>query len=375
MSAGPFDPVCLAAALGGTYLCSASANSINQLIEVRNDAAMNRTAKRPLPAGRISREHAIGWATFAGVAGVGTLALGTDCVTASLGATTLGLYTLVYTPMKQRTPLNTWVGAVVGAIPPVMGWTAAGGSLLSLEAATLGSALFLWQMPHFFALAWMYRADYAQGGYRMIPLHDPSGERTSALCFEYSLYLAALPPLCWASGLTSCMFAIESTLFNGVLLAAAWRFRSNSSRGQAHARRLFLVSLAYLPIFFGCLLLHQRRQPATLAAATDDDASSVSPLEEPLERIRARGRELCLHEQVVEMQAAADDGASAAAPSGASGRADAATPPAIGGADGEEATGNATGSTRCPVFVAEAVGGHVRSSAQRAQQAAASAQP
>ena len=113
------------------------------------------------------------------------------------------LYTVVYTPMKQRTPLNTWVGAVVGAIPPVMGWTAAGGALLSPEAFTLGAALFCWQMPHFFALAWMYRADYAQGGYRMVSLHDPTGSRTASLCLEYSLYLSALPPLCWALGITS----------------------------------------------------------------------------------------------------------------------------------------------------------------------------
>jgi len=293
MASGPIDPVCFASVLGGTFLMSASANSFNQLIEIRNDAAMNRTAKRPLPSGRISPTHARGWASLAGMAGVGTLFAGTNCMTAGLGATTLGLYTLVYTPMKQQTPLNTWVGAVVGAIPPVMGWTAAGGSLMSLEAATLGTALFLWQMPHFFALSWMYRNDYAQGGYRMIPLHDPSGAKTSALCLEYSLYLAALPPICWATGLTSCMFAVESAAFNGVLILAAWRFYSNSERGQAHARRLFLASLAYLPIFFGCLLIHQRRP-----ALTTEDELAAAPLDESLERIRTRGRELCVHEHI-----------------------------------------------------------------------------
>ena len=127
MASGPIEPVCFASVLGGTFLMSASANSFNQLIEIRNDAAMNRTAKRPLPSGRISPTHARGWASLAGMAGIGTLFAGTNCMTAGLGATTLGLYTLVYTPMKQQTPLNTWVGAVVGAIPPVMGWTAAGG--------------------------------------------------------------------------------------------------------------------------------------------------------------------------------------------------------------------------------------------------------
>lgn len=121
------DWVGLTSALGGTFLCASSANSFNQLMEVRNDAAMNRTAKRPLPSGRISPMHAAGWATGAGAAGLTTLVLGTDYTTTALGAATLGLYTLAYTPMKQRSPLNTWVGAVVGAIPPVMGWTAGGG--------------------------------------------------------------------------------------------------------------------------------------------------------------------------------------------------------------------------------------------------------
>ena len=346
MTVGPLDPICLASTLGGTFLCSASANTFNQLIETKNDAAMNRTAKRPLPSGRISHTHALGWASVAGVTGVGSLALGANCVTAGLGLTTLGLYTLVYTPMKQRTPLNTWVGAVVGAIPPVMGWTAGGGALLTPEAATLGAALFLWQMPHFFALSWMYRDDYAQGGYKMIPLHDPAGERTSALCLEYSLYLAALPPICWAAGLTSCMFAIESVAFNGALLLAAWRFHSNSSRGQAHARRLFLVSLGYLPLFFGCLLLHQRRQTHSATVEEDEEATlahAAGSMDEPLERIRAKGRELCIHEQIV---------------SGASG--------GIGGKhdDGSSAAPTADEAAargRCPVALAEAAAGQVMS--------------
>ena len=172
MASGPLDLPCLASALGGTFLLAGSANSFNQIIETRNDAAMNRTSKRPLPSGRISREHALCWASFSGAAGIATLALGTNCMTTALGATTLGLYTLAYTPMKQTSPWNTWVGAVVGALPPVMGWTAAGGGLLTMEAAVLGSSLFLWQMPHFFALAWMYRNDYQAGGYQMVPAHS-----------------------------------------------------------------------------------------------------------------------------------------------------------------------------------------------------------
>jgi len=202
------------------------------------------------------------------------------------------------------------MGAVVGAIPPVMGWTAAGGALISAEAAALSSALFLWQMPHFLALAWMYRNDYMQGGYKMVPLTDPTGERTASLCLQYSVYLALLPPACWAAGVTSCMFAVESVGFNGLLLLAAFRFRQNHQRGQAHARRLFLASLAYLPVFFACLLLHQNRQPITarLAEEVVDDGYN-----DARDRLLSRGRQLCLHEHIVHPPAADADGTIASA--------------------------------------------------------------
>ena len=237
----------------------------------------------------------------------------------------------------------------------------------------------------------MYRDDYRQGGYQMIPLHDPTGQTTARLCLEYSLYLAALPPLCWAAGLTSCMFAVESVAFNGLLIGAAWRFcascrrldavwpfaaallrdprssaraaaDSNSSRGQAHARRLFLASLAYLPVFFGCLMLHHRRQPNTASVAAEDASAAHEAVEEalgaalpaahtrvgvpvgglaavvdePRERLLARGRELCIHEQMVADYRAADRPADRR-PEGA-------------------ASGAALG---CPVVVAEAVSGQV----------------
>ena len=276
------DAICPAttgAVLGGTFLCAASANSFNQIIEIPYDALMARTKLRPLPSERISPAHATAWASAAGLTGIGTLALGTNPITAVLGGGTLALYTLVYTPMKRTTHLNTWVGSVVGALPPLMGWTAGGGSLASPEAAVLFSALFLWQMPHFLALAWLYRADYAQGGYRMLSLGDTSGSRTAGACMEYSVYLALLPPACWAAGVTSCMFPLESIGFNGVFLLAAYRFYSHSS-SQAHARRLFLASLAYLPVMFACLLLHQRRakdEEGLEIAATVTPALALTP--------------------------------------------------------------------------------------------------
>lgn len=305
MSPGTIDVPAIAAACTGTFLLSASANSFNQIIEIPYDSIMARTRQRPLPSERISPAHATAWASASGIGGLATLAICTNPLTTALGGSTLALYTLVYTPMKRTSPFNTWVGAVVGALPPVMGWTAAGGSLVTPETAVLFGSLFLWQMPHFFALAWLYRKDYELGGYRMLPLTDPEGDRTSWLCLEYSVYLCLLPPACWAAGLTSCMFPLESIGFNGALLLAAWRFRAQEQRGQAHARRLFLTSLVYLPIFFACLLLHQKRAPAEPLEAgviAEDDANR-----DAINRMRSRGRELCLHEKHVALEEAEAD--------------------------------------------------------------------
>ena len=313
------DPQLLLATLGGTFLCSASANCFNQIIETDRDARMARTAKRPLPSGRISPLHAAAWACSAGASGVGILAFGANPETAALGAATIFLYTSVYTPMKVRSPWNTWVGAVVGAIPPVMGLTAAGGSIVSIESAMLGGSLFLWQIPHFLALAWMYRVDYAHGGYQMVPLTDPTGELTASLCLEYTAYLSALPLACWGLGMTTCMFPIESLAFNGLMLGAAMRFKQEHGN-TAHAKRLFYVSLLYLPFFFFCLLLHQRNpelatrpQPAeqldAWAARAAERAVSgrgappalAGELNDPLDprpAIRQGGIKLCPHEHL-----------------------------------------------------------------------------
>lgn len=340
------DAPTVGAVLGGTFLCAASANSFNQILEVPYDARMARTSKRPLPSGRISPAHATSWASAAGLTGIGTLALGTNPVTAALGGGTLALYTLVYTPMKRTTPLNTWVGSVVGALPPLMGWTAGGGSLLSPEAALLFSSLFLWQMPHFLSLAWLYRQDYAQGGYNMLSRDDPCGERTAGACLEYSLYLGLLPPAAWAAGLTSCMFPLEGLVLNGLFIGAAWRFRAHEKRGHAHARRLFLASLLYLPVFFACLLLHQRRETAALETALEEDKRGA--IEHVRGEVRARGRELCLHEQMLTAPHAEDAGAASTAP---------------------PLTATAANPGRCPVVFADTVVSGARAlSSQQPQQ-------
>ena len=146
----------------GTFLCSASANTFNQVFEVRNDGCMARTMRRPLPSGRCSRRHAAAFGVAAGLAGVLLLREKTNDLTARLGACNIGLYALCYTPLKQVHWLNTWVGAVVGAVPPLMGWAAARDAL-EPQAMVLAAALYFWQMPHFMALAWMARDDYVRG--------------------------------------------------------------------------------------------------------------------------------------------------------------------------------------------------------------------
>lgn len=165
---GPVDAVSLSCACLGTMLASSSANTFNQVIETSNDSQMKRTRNRPLPSGRISRPHALGWGVVSGSAGIAVLAAGSNPLTATLGAANLFLYVGPYTLSKTRSELNTWVGSVVGAVPPLMGWTAATGGVAAVEPVLLAAYLFMWQFPHFFSLAWLHREDYARGGFAMV---------------------------------------------------------------------------------------------------------------------------------------------------------------------------------------------------------------
>ena len=181
LGSGPaLDLEAMAWASLGTMLCSSSANAWNQIFEKENDARMARTMRRPLPSGRCSRPHAIAFAALAGLAGVGVLKLRANDLTANLGAFNIALYALCYTPLKRVHWSNTWVGAVVGAVPPLMGWAAASGSRIFdddqiFAASVLPLALYFWQMPHFMALAHMARDDYVRGGYRMMTHPATSG--------------------------------------------------------------------------------------------------------------------------------------------------------------------------------------------------------
>src|SRR6266581_9105834 len=190
-SRGPLSGLRLAHTLLGTLLVASGTATLNQFIEREYDARMRRTANRPLPAGRLAPSWALGFGVLLSAAGALDLALAVNALSSLLAVLTLGSYLAFYTPLKRRTPLCTLVGAFPGAMPPLIGWAAAHGSL-SLEAWVLYAILFFWQFPHFLAIAWMYREDYARAGLRMLPGRDVEGRFTSG---EILVFTAALLPV------------------------------------------------------------------------------------------------------------------------------------------------------------------------------------
>ncbi|CAN0900438.1 Protoheme IX farnesyltransferase, mitochondrial [Linum grandiflorum] len=177
-----------------------------------------------------------------------------------LAASTLVLYAFVYTPLKQIHPVNTWVGAVVGAIPPLLGWAAASGEI-SLNAMILPAALYFWQIPHFMALAYMLRNDYAAGGYKMLSLADTSGRKTALVALRNCIYLVPLGFLAYDWGMASGWFCLESTILTLAIGASAFSFYREPTMEKA--KRMFYASLLYLPIFMTGILLHRNTEMST----------------------------------------------------------------------------------------------------------------
>lgn len=257
----------LAITSGGTMLAAMSASAFNQIVERENDRLMTRTAKRPLVTGKISPEHGYTVASLAGIGGVALLALQINPVTAALGAANIGLYTCVYTPMKQRTHWNTWVGAVVGAIPPMMGWAAVTGNI-GVGGLIMGGILFSWQMPHFLSLAYMMRKDYKAGGYVMMPGEAGSPElaRATLASMRHCVYLEILCAATSFLGMADPMFVAEATVLNGAFLYVSYQFHKHGASGNqgktnASARKLFLGSLLYLPLLLVCMVFHRSSTP------------------------------------------------------------------------------------------------------------------
>ncbi len=253
-SPGPLDWLVLGHVLLGTALVASGASALNQVVERRTDARMRRTANRPLPAGRMPLELALGFAVTISIIGVVYLAALVNPLTAALGTLTLGLYIFVYTPLKRLSSLATVVGAVPGAVPPMMGCAAATGELGS-EAWILFAMLFLWQMPHFLAIAWLYRSDYERGGFPVVPVGDLLGIRTARQMVLYSaalLPVSILPSIFGLSGLPYFLGALALGMtFLGCSLAFSF------SPDARAARRLLLMSVIYLPVVLLLLVADQ----------------------------------------------------------------------------------------------------------------------
>ncbi|MBI1966642.1 MAG: protoheme IX farnesyltransferase [Gemmatimonadetes bacterium] len=243
-SRGRVDLWVFAYTMLGTALVAGGTNALNQLRERDVDSRMRRTQGRPLPSGRLS-PHAAGW--FAGtisVLGIALLAVAVNLLTAALAALTLTSYVFLYTPLKRRSSLNTLIGAVPGALPIVGGWTAAGGRL-DVAAASLFWILFLWQLPHFLALAWIYREDYARGGLAMLAVEDPTGRRTGRMALLYALALVPVSLIPSLVGITGTLY-----FFGALALGAIYALAGAGMTLAATAQRawwVFLVSIVYLP--------------------------------------------------------------------------------------------------------------------------------
>jgi len=253
-SRGAVDYVLFAHAMIGIGLLSSGIATLNQFIERDLDSLMRRTADRPLPSGRLVPVEALWLGVLLTASAEMYLALFVNGLSAILGLTVIAGYLFLYTPLKTRTTLSTAVGAFPGAMPPLIGWTAARGEI-DVAAWVLFAILFLWQFPHFLAIAWMYREDYGRAGIRMLPVVEPEGRVTGQQIIAYSLMLvpvSLLPTILGISG----KFYFAAALVLGLLFLACG-IRVALSKSNQHARQLLLASVFYLPLLFGVMVLNR----------------------------------------------------------------------------------------------------------------------
>jgi protoheme IX farnesyltransferase len=239
--------------LVGAGLVAAGGSALNQLIERRLDARMRRTSNRPLPTGRISPEEAAVFGAVLSGAGLAYLAATVPMAATIAAALTFLIYVFIYTPLKTFTVWNTLVGAIPGALPPVIGWCAATGWNNPNGALALFTILFLWQLPHFLAIAWMYREDYAVAGLRMLPITDPTGRRTATTMFLTAAALLLGSLLSVAVGLGSWLYGIGAVLLGLWFLHQTYAFTEQPT--DRKARTVLRASLVYLPAVLVLLLI------------------------------------------------------------------------------------------------------------------------
>ncbi|HZS54538.1 MAG TPA: heme o synthase [Bryobacteraceae bacterium] len=249
---GPWDLWALIHVLLGTALIASGTAALNQWYERDADRAMRRTQNRPLPAGRMQPNHALAFGIALAIAGTLELGLGVNWLCSALGVATMAMYLFAYTPLKQKSWWSTTVGAFPGAMPPLIGYAAAANKLTP-EALVLGAILFLWQFPHFYAIAWMYREDYSRAGIRMLPVVEPDGESTARQILLFSCLLIPVSLLPKWMGMTGSIYMAGAILLGLLFLYAG--IRVSFDRTRVRARKVLLASVLYLPVLYALMVL------------------------------------------------------------------------------------------------------------------------
>lgn len=250
------DIILLLETVIATWMVAGGTNAFNQLIEYKLDAKMKRTQNRPLPAGRLTTANVRVFAITISVLGISYLALRVNPLTALLAALTLGSYVFIYTPLKRKTHLSTLIGAVPGALPAMGGWTAVRGEI-SIEAWTLFAILFFWQLPHFMAIAWIYKDDYTRGGFPVLPAIDKNGYSTGLYIVSTCLALLSVSLLPTVLGLTGAIYFVGAFII-GVLFLF-YGVQTALKRTNVHAKHLLHASIIYLPILFALMFIDKVR--------------------------------------------------------------------------------------------------------------------
>ena len=251
-SPSPVNYLLMIHAVLGTAMVASGAAALNQLLEREHDAKMRRTRNRPLPSGRLQPTTVMVFGGVCACAGLLDLALAVNLTTSVIGAISLLSYLFIYTPLKRMTWLNTAVGAVPGALPPLMGWTAARGEL-SREGWALFAILAFWQLPHFLAIAWMYREEYEKAGFKMLPLIDPQGHRTGRQAVSHTLGLLPVSLCPFLFHVTGQVYLVGALVLGLAFLWFAVQFARHMTIPRA--RQLFFISILYLPLLLVMMVL------------------------------------------------------------------------------------------------------------------------